>query len=168
MSRISPTFAITLVVVTLAMMVHWKAALFAGLTSAAAIFHRDGDSADALAACPGYKASNVHVTPTGVTADLTLAGAACNVYGTDLPNLILQVTYQTGKSSRIAESRPSCCRGTHFELQLTCYIAIDSRIVQLTSLQRTAFMSSFRTKAIRSTKSPNPSSRGPEAQFHRN
>lgn len=97
MSRLSPTFAITLVVVTVAMMVHWKAALFAGLTSAAAIFHRDGAATDALANCPGYNASNVRVTPTGVTADLTLAGAACNVYGTDLPNLILQVTYQTGK-----------------------------------------------------------------------
>ncbi|PNP42332.1 hypothetical protein TGAMA5MH_06014 [Trichoderma gamsii] len=95
MPRLSPTLAITLAVVTVAMMVHWKAALFAGLTSAAAIFHRDGAATDALAACPGYNASNVRVTPTGVTADLTLAGAACNVYGTDLPNLILQVTYQT-------------------------------------------------------------------------
>lgn len=101
MSRHSPTLVITFVVVTFAMMVHWKAALFAGLTSAAAIFHRDGAATDPLAACPGYNASNVRVTPTGVTADLTLAGAACNVYGTDLPNLILQVTYQTGKSERL-------------------------------------------------------------------
>lgn len=98
MSRFRSPIAITLAVVTFAIMVHWKAALFAGLTSAAAIFHRDGAATDALADCPGYNASNVVVTPTGVTANLTLAGAACNVYGTDLPSLILQVTYQTGKS----------------------------------------------------------------------
>ncbi|KAK0616116.1 glycosyl hydrolases family 31-domain-containing protein [Bombardia bombarda] len=51
-----------------------------------------------LAKCPGYKASNVKTTSTGLTADLTLAGAACNVYGTDLKNLVLQVSYDTGKS----------------------------------------------------------------------
>lgn len=105
--RSIPPLAITLAVaiVIVAMMLHWKAALFAGLTSAAAIFHRDGATTDALADCPGYNASNVRVTPTGVTADLTLAGAACNVYGTDLPNLILQVTYQTGESPLMT---PSC------------------------------------------------------------
>jgi hypothetical protein len=99
-SRSIPPLAITLAVAVAiaAMMVHWKAALFAGLASAAAIFKRDGATTDSLAQCPGYNASNVRVTSTGVTADLTLAGAACNVYGTDLPNLILQVTYQTGKS----------------------------------------------------------------------
>lgn len=92
------TTTLAIVVVIVAMMVLWKTALFAGLSSAAAIFYRDGAATDALADCPGYNASNVRVTPSGVTADLTLAGAACNVYGTDLPDLILQVTYQTGKS----------------------------------------------------------------------
>lgn len=90
--------SIAVAVAIVAMMVHWKAALFAGLSSAATIFRRDAAATDSLAQCPGYKASNVRVSATGVTADLTLAGAACNVYGTDLPNLILQVTYQTGKS----------------------------------------------------------------------
>lgn len=50
----------------------------------------------ALAKCPGYKASRVKTSATGLTAELTLAGKACNVYGTDLKDLILQVTYETG------------------------------------------------------------------------
>ena len=47
--------------------------------------------------CPGYIASNVQQSSTGLTADLQLAGPACNVYGTDLPNLTLTVEYQTCK-----------------------------------------------------------------------
>lgn len=47
--------------------------------------------------CPGYSASNVQQTGSGLTADLTLAGEACNAYGTDLPNLTLTVEYQSGK-----------------------------------------------------------------------
>lgn len=46
--------------------------------------------------CPGYRASNVVETETGLTADLTLAGAACNVYGRDLENLKLSVNYDNG------------------------------------------------------------------------
>lgn len=54
-------------------------------------------SSDPLAACPGYKASNIKTTTSTLTADLSLAGKACNVYGTDLTNLKLQVTYETGE-----------------------------------------------------------------------
>ena len=53
-----------------------------------------------LASCPGYKASGVETTGTGLTATLTLAGTACNVYGTDLEELTLTVEYQNGKLSR--------------------------------------------------------------------
>ena len=49
-----------------------------------------------LSSCPGYKASNVVQTDSGLTASLTLAGDACNVYGYDLPDLTLLVQYQTG------------------------------------------------------------------------
>ncbi|KAL6803531.1 glycoside hydrolase family 31 protein [Trichoderma sp. SZMC 28012] len=91
----SPAILIIVTIVFAATMVYWKALLYAGLASAAALFHRDDAVAGSVDSCPGYKASNVRVSPTGVTADLTLAGAACNVYGTDLKNLILQVTYQT-------------------------------------------------------------------------
>jgi alpha-glucosidase len=46
--------------------------------------------------CPGYKATNVVSTDSTLTADLNLNGPACNVYGTDLTNLRLNVEYQTG------------------------------------------------------------------------
>jgi alpha-glucosidase len=46
--------------------------------------------------CPGYTASNVQDDGGRVTADLALAGEACNVYGTDLTDLKLEVEYQTG------------------------------------------------------------------------
>ena len=47
--------------------------------------------------CPGYKASKFHQTPTTFTADLTLAGKPCNIYGTDLKNLKLEVEHETGE-----------------------------------------------------------------------
>lgn len=56
---------------------------------------RDEPSDDVLASCPGYEASNVQVTATGLTADLTLAGPACNAYSDDLQDLTLAVTYET-------------------------------------------------------------------------
>ncbi|KAF2853273.1 glycoside hydrolase family 31 protein [Plenodomus tracheiphilus IPT5] len=45
--------------------------------------------------CPGYAASNVVTTESTLTADLTLAGAACNVYSDDIEDLKLSVEYQT-------------------------------------------------------------------------
>lgn len=45
--------------------------------------------------CPGYTASQVSESVTGLTAHLTLAGQACNVYGTDVSDLDLTVEYQT-------------------------------------------------------------------------
>ena len=52
-----------------------------------------------LASCPGYKASGIETTGNGLTATLTLAGTACNIYGTDLEELTLTVEYQNGKLS---------------------------------------------------------------------
>lgn len=54
-------------------------------------------SDDPLASCPGYKASHIKTTPSSLTADLTLAGKACNVYGDDLDSLTLSVVYETGR-----------------------------------------------------------------------
>lgn len=51
------------------------------------------------ASCPGYSASNIQQSGSGLTADLTLAGEACNAYGIDLPNLTLTVEYQSGNVS---------------------------------------------------------------------
>lgn len=45
--------------------------------------------------CPGYKASKVEETSNSITADLTLIGDGCNVYGNDISDLVLSVEYQT-------------------------------------------------------------------------
>jgi alpha-glucosidase len=50
---------------------------------------------DAQTICPGYLANNVRTSGTGLTADLVLAGPACNVYGSDVESLSLLVEYQT-------------------------------------------------------------------------
>lgn len=63
--------------------------------------------AAALAGCPGYVASNVEETSSSLTADLKLAGEACNVYGRDLAELKLLVEYQTGWSTGNSWVRPS-------------------------------------------------------------
>ncbi|KAG9971226.1 putative alpha-glucosidase, partial [Aureobasidium melanogenum] len=47
--------------------------------------------------CPGYSASNIVNTDTGLTAKLTLAGPACNTYGADVQNLRLLVNYDSRK-----------------------------------------------------------------------
>lgn len=56
-------------------------------------------SAISLDDCPGYAATNIVTTATGLTADLNLAGPACNAYGYDLGALKLLVEYQTGMCS---------------------------------------------------------------------
>ena len=65
-------------------------------------------SSDPLSACPGYAASNVQKTDSGLTADLKLAGAACNAYGDDLTDLKLTVEYQTGRSQLINLRETEC------------------------------------------------------------
>ena len=64
--------------------------------SASSLLPRQLNSSDPLASCPGYKASNIRVSGSGLTADLTLAGPACNAYGDDLTSLTLEVVYETG------------------------------------------------------------------------
>jgi alpha-glucosidase len=49
--------------------------------------------------CPGYTATNVVNTATSLTADLSLAGIACNVYGNDVQDLKLLVNYDSGNCS---------------------------------------------------------------------
>ncbi|KAI1812354.1 glycoside hydrolase family 31 protein [Poronia punctata] len=63
--------------------------------SASALVGRDYPTSDPLSACPGYSASNVKTTSSGLTADLTLAGEGCDVYGTDMKDLVLEVSYDT-------------------------------------------------------------------------
>jgi alpha-glucosidase len=69
--------------------------------SAAGVEDLDGPGRDLygqdLSACPGSLATNHHETRSGFYADLSLAGEACNAYGTDLPDLKLEVEYQTSE-----------------------------------------------------------------------
>jgi alpha-glucosidase len=53
------------------------------------------DSAPDSQECPGYKASNVATTSSGFTAELTIAGSACQAFGNDIADLVLEVNYQT-------------------------------------------------------------------------
>lgn len=66
----------------------------------------DPEAADAQSVCPGYKGSNVVTTALGLTATLTLAGKACNVYGTDLETLNLIVEYQSEDRLAVKISPP--------------------------------------------------------------
>lgn len=51
-----------------------------------------------LDACPGYNATHVEVKGSTLTADLSLAGSPCNVFGPDVAELKLEVTYETGSN----------------------------------------------------------------------
>ena len=66
----------------------------AGLASIIGSAPGNGEESS-LAACPGYKASNIKTSSSSLTADLSLAGKACNVYSEDLPSLTLEVVYET-------------------------------------------------------------------------
>lgn len=66
----------------------------ATLASSAAVVRRQAAPVDS---CPGYTASNVVTGDSSVTADLKLAGDACNAYGEDLIDLKLEVEYQTSE-----------------------------------------------------------------------
>lgn len=79
----------------MAVLLSWLAFAIAAV-SATSIVPR-ANSSDPLASCPGYTASNVKTTSSGLTADLSLAGTACNVYGGDLKQLTLEVVYETGQ-----------------------------------------------------------------------
>lgn len=55
----------------------------------------DPSAPDVQSKCPGYMASKVKMSSTGLTAQLDLAGTACDVYGIDVHRLNLTVEYQT-------------------------------------------------------------------------
>ena len=55
----------------------------------------DPTAPDAQVVCPGYRASNLQTSDTGITPNLTLAGEPCNVCGFNVPDLTLVVAYQS-------------------------------------------------------------------------
>ncbi|OJT01982.1 hypothetical protein TRAPUB_7516 [Trametes pubescens] len=64
----------------------------------------------ALDACPGYKAKNVFTFGPKLTADLVLAGKACNVFGNDLEKLKLEVTYENKERIHVKITNPADAR----------------------------------------------------------
>lgn len=56
----------------------------------------------------GYSASNVQQSGTGLSADLALAGPACNTYGKDIENLRLTVSYDTSTLLEVNILNPRC------------------------------------------------------------
>ncbi|RMD42253.1 hypothetical protein DV735_g2873, partial [Chaetothyriales sp. CBS 134920] len=56
---------------------------------------KDPNATVAQEVCPGYLASHVQTSSTGLTAQLTLAGPPCYAYGTDIQDLTLTVEFQT-------------------------------------------------------------------------
>ncbi|CRK12636.1 hypothetical protein BN1723_001885 [Verticillium longisporum] len=85
---------------------YWKTLLVPGV-AAAAVLKRDSPDYDKLADCPGYAASNVKTTGNGLTAELKLAGPACNTYGTDLEDLTLSVTYESEARIHVKIQEPA-------------------------------------------------------------
>lgn len=67
--------------------------------SGAAVFRKQ--AAGNIDDCPGYSASHIVNTDTGLTAKLTLAGPACNVYGADVQDLRLLVNYDSSTSAKL-------------------------------------------------------------------
>lgn len=84
----------------MAVLLSWFLLAVAAASASASALSPRATSDDPLAACPGYKASNVKTRASRLTADLSLAGPACDVYGTDLTDLTLEVVYETGRSAR--------------------------------------------------------------------
>ncbi|KAB8290832.1 hypothetical protein EYC80_008469 [Monilinia laxa] len=66
----------------------------------------DTNSTLPLSECPGYTASNIKTTSSSLSADLTLAGPACNTYGTDLKQLTLKVVYETDNRIHVVIQDP--------------------------------------------------------------
>lgn len=79
------------------------AALIAIAAGVAQATHIDPNVLDA---CPGYNATGVSTQGSTLTANLVLAGKACNVFGPDIENLKLEVTYETGAHLTVRSPQP--------------------------------------------------------------
>lgn len=76
----------------------WSSKFLGGVAFAGSVFGGviQQRTYDSRGGCPGYSASNVVKSATGLTADLSLAGPACNIYGNDVQSLKLLVNYDAG------------------------------------------------------------------------
>lgn len=92
----------------------------AALLGAATLASANYTDPNVLDACPGYKATGVSTVGPKLTANLVLAGKACNVYGKDIEKLKLEVTYETSESALY-------CSSMLFSADLVPYRHEDSR-----------------------------------------
>ena len=83
----------------------------------------DPTAINAQSACPGYKASNVRHFDRGLTANLRMAGEACNAYGTDVDSLDLTVEY-LAKNRLNVQITPS-----HVDVSNASWYLLDENIV---------------------------------------
>lgn len=79
---------------------------------------KDPAALDPQLVCPGYSGSNVVRTDAGLAATLTLAGKACNLYGTDVEFLNLTVEYQSADrlSVQITPAHLDASNATQYNL----------------------------------------------------
>lgn len=63
-----------------------------------------------LDACPGYSATNIKNNGPLLTADLILNGQGCNVFGTDVQKLTLNVVYETDTRIHVKITDPAVTR----------------------------------------------------------
>ena len=63
---------------------------------------KDPSAKQAQQLCPGYTASNVEHTASGIKGRLSLSGEPCNVYGTDIEELTIEVDIQTAHRLRLS------------------------------------------------------------------
>ncbi|EIW74552.1 glycoside hydrolase family 31 protein [Coniophora puteana RWD-64-598 SS2] len=68
---------------------------FVTLASVSAALAANASYSYNVTSCPGYTLQELKQTDTGLTAQLDLAGEACNAFGNDIQNLTIQVTYET-------------------------------------------------------------------------
>ena len=78
----------------------------------------DPEAKDAQDVCPGYTATNIVRNDLGLTASLSLAGTACNVYGNDISTLNLTVEYQSADrlAVRIAPAVIDASNSSQYDL----------------------------------------------------
>ncbi|EIW74890.1 hypothetical protein CONPUDRAFT_159664 [Coniophora puteana RWD-64-598 SS2] len=68
---------------------------FVSLASESATFAANASYLYNATSCPGYTLQELKQTNTGLTAQLDLAGEACNAFESDTQKLTIQVTYET-------------------------------------------------------------------------
>jgi alpha-glucosidase len=95
---------------------------------------QDPEAVNAQDVCPGYKASQLKESDSGISAVLMLAGAPCNVYGNDVDVLNLKVEYQS-KDRLAVNISPAHLVSQAFAIQCISKL-ISPGCIQLVALHR--------------------------------